>query len=280
MNSQDNAGRTALHYACILGDIESYKNLVDANARIDIEDSQGMTAHDYLEYTDEEAIIKETLASVSVDCYRDEGAVHNCFHKPTHRPVDQKAATKKAFVKLKNTKRLEPQIEKYYALQGAELTGKSLLYACKFGKGEIETYIGNKFATAGTFSFFLEDDQGKKLPFGTEVEIHSSDALSLRGVKYARIIGWEGGKSCPSQQEDRYVLELSRGREIRINAANMKGVKKIASATTQAAIAPPKPNTTDGEMLGAAGGGSIVSTKPAVAAPRAKGGCELRPGFL
>lgn len=85
IDAQDNAGRTALHYAVMLGLPAAVQTLLYKNANTTIADKYGKLAKDYLEINEE--IISETLLSVSIKPTRDEFALSDYIYDNNKQPL-------------------------------------------------------------------------------------------------------------------------------------------------------------------------------------------------
>lgn len=85
LNYQDESGKTALHYAIILGRADVAERLISLGASLELSDNEGFLPSDYL-YCPSEAI-SETLKMVDIEPLRDTNATSNKFKDHKERPL-------------------------------------------------------------------------------------------------------------------------------------------------------------------------------------------------
>ncbi len=85
VNAVDAEGRTALHIACALGQVDIVNALITAGASITQCDNNGKAALDYA--TSHETVVRKLLQDVSIDPDRDCGSIRNSFYTGNFQPV-------------------------------------------------------------------------------------------------------------------------------------------------------------------------------------------------
>lgn len=166
VNLQDEDGKTALHYAMILGAKETVQGLLQAGASEDIKDKRGFKPRDYLSIPkiEKEALIKKTLKSVSIDYTRDENARSNSLLGPYY---DMPSTLDGQSIEISSRKE-NSGIEKllrhdlldvkefydtgkftkldnnFFRAQYNKFTGRSFLAACINGHNDLDENISNE----------------------------------------------------------------------------------------------------------------------------------------
>lgn len=157
LNAQDHKGRTALHFACALGDSESTQVLLSAGASLEMPDRQGKLAFDYTKL--DEASVRNILEEIHIDPDRDENAINNhVLRADTYQPVtileegvsltffsrkkDWDKFGEALITKVQNKpyqqeKWREHDI-KHFKVQG-NLSGKPLISACREGQQNVRS---------------------------------------------------------------------------------------------------------------------------------------------
>ncbi|VVC75832.1 hypothetical protein AQUSIP_11290 [Aquicella siphonis] len=144
INAQDRMGRTALHYACAMGDIEMARALVDAGANPDLRDDCDKTPYDMTYASSEE--LTGLFESVALDPCRDKTATHNKIGVNDH--IKFKTTTKENVeIMLADADKavrecLVPE-EALIALKNelSRLSGQSLLQSSLSGQGEVRRLL-------------------------------------------------------------------------------------------------------------------------------------------
>lgn len=101
VNLQDNQGRTALHYACVLGDVHSVRALLAAGADVSIQDKNGNTPAHFA--SSGLMHIKEVLESIHIDSRRDSGASSNAIYDCKGVLTLRKSLVKEHYSNIKTT---------------------------------------------------------------------------------------------------------------------------------------------------------------------------------
>ncbi|MFA6301587.1 MAG: ankyrin repeat domain-containing protein [Legionella sp.] len=101
VNLQDNQGRTALHYACVLGDVDSVRALIAAGANVSIQDKKGNTPAHFA--SSGSTHIKEVLESIYIDSQRDSGAPSNAISDSKGIVTLRKSLAKEDYSNIKTT---------------------------------------------------------------------------------------------------------------------------------------------------------------------------------
>ncbi len=130
---QDVHGKTALHYAMILGRYDLFKCLIEHGASAGIQDKSGKTAVDYLNCAEE--IIEITLKRIDIHPRRDEYAKRNLVTDQERRHVTLKG---------KEVQQTKPGIDGILADRTLKLTeyisGKGMNWGTFIGDASEETY--------------------------------------------------------------------------------------------------------------------------------------------
>jgi len=82
---QDSEGKTALHYAIILGRDDLVKHLIEVGASLDVQDDDHRCPKDYLQCSSK--VIIDTLQKIDIDPYRDINALSNKLRDHQDRPL-------------------------------------------------------------------------------------------------------------------------------------------------------------------------------------------------
>ncbi|STY31461.1 Ankyrin repeats (3 copies) [Legionella wadsworthii] len=85
LDYQDENGKTALHYAIILGRADIAERLITLGASIEVSDNEGFLPFDYLYCPGE--VISTTLKMVDIEPLRDTNAASNQFEDHADRPM-------------------------------------------------------------------------------------------------------------------------------------------------------------------------------------------------
>lgn len=107
VNAQDFDGRTALHYAAMLGMKVAVEALIASGARQNIVDNNRLIPRDYLEAKDD--VVRNTLASISIDPDRDVNATSNAFVDTNFQPL-QSLQSGNTYEQLRSKKEAAPAI--------------------------------------------------------------------------------------------------------------------------------------------------------------------------
>ncbi len=157
LNLQDKEGRTAFHISCALGDFESAKALSTAGASFEVHAKQGKLSFDYL--TLDEASTRKILEEIQIDPNRDEWAIKNHIVDTNYNPLKilRDKSPSVMFAKKADWDIFSPNIIhivknapypskeqqshdlKFLNIQGANLSGKSLITACIEGRKDCLT---------------------------------------------------------------------------------------------------------------------------------------------
>lgn len=127
LNMQDEMGRTALHYAVILGSLQLINALITAGINTDIIDNKNKAAFDYI--LCDEFIIIETLKAVCIDPKRDEYAISDFVTDEFRQPLYLYENKKIQLIKLCSSKN---NVDQFEALLGSK--DKFLLNSRSFYK--------------------------------------------------------------------------------------------------------------------------------------------------
>ena len=161
----DDQGRTPLHFASLYGDIESARALLAAGASVQLRDLRGRRASELAAM--DKAVIRATLHEIHVDADRDERALRNevlnsanNFHYTDDDGPNRGAALRSQrdmvqaeLPRIERTLRALPVPReqtamhlRWYHIQCAHLTGRSLLTACLEGQPMVRTLLAERMA--------------------------------------------------------------------------------------------------------------------------------------
>ena len=159
----DDQGRTPLHFASLYGDIESARALLAAGAGVQLRDLRGRLASQFASM--DGAVVRATLREIHVDADRDERALRNevlnsvnNFHftddDGPNRGAElrsQKGMVQTDLPRIERTLRALPVPReqtalhlRWYHIQCAHLTGRSLLTACLDGQPMVRTLLAER----------------------------------------------------------------------------------------------------------------------------------------
>ncbi len=196
VNLSDNEGRTALHFACVLGQVAIAKALIKAGADVNAKDKKGNTPLHYATF--DLPVVKAILSSISIDPDRDQYALRNAINiSETQVITIRKSLAEDHYPGLKftqfpkkstntsihgevlwcreNQAYVASVLSSQPALKNAvlsKMTGKSIAEACFEGHRKVISLL-----IIADADMHLKNDAGKKpeiVPFSWILKYHTS----------------------------------------------------------------------------------------------------------